>query len=85
MPFFLKKSEEGSCSPGSTSPEQLAEAQRSNDQAGRPPRNQGDGDQSPRGRHCYQNTAGNQLMLPYKVEGKNRLLWEMIKTRLKPF
>lgn len=74
MPF----PEEGELLSWFLPPVQLAEAQRNNDKAGRPSRNHGDGDESPRGRHCYHNTAGNQQMLPYTMERKCPVLWEKI-------
>lgn len=60
-------------------PPVLAEAQRDNHKAGRPPRNHGDRDESPWGERCYQNTAGNQQMLPYKMKRKSPVLWEKIR------
>lgn len=66
-------------------PPVLAEAQRNNHKAGRPPRNHGDRDVSPWGERCYQNTAGNQQMLPDKMKRKSPVLWEDKEIRLKAF
>lgn len=84
VPFFQKK-------PAKVAalrfhPPVLAEAQRNNDEAGRPPRNHGDRDDSPRGERRYQNTAGNQQMLPDKMKINSPVLWEKDKKiRLKAF
>lgn len=83
--LFQKKSTAAASAPR-FHPPVLADARRNSDRAGRPPRNHGDGDGSPRGERCYQNTAGNQPMLPYKVKCKSPVLWEKIQTDvLKPF